>query len=202
LHLVGPLGGATKPDEYVERVEAAVRAGLMAVHVRMPGATGGDVLTLANALMDRCTESGCMVIVNDRVDVAALTAAQGIHLGERSLPVTAARSLVGPECLIGRSIHDVDGALRAEQDGADYLMAGHVFETASKPDQPGRGLHWLADVCNSVRLPVIAIGGINADRVAEVVAQGAWGIAVGREILDAPDPGSATTDLLQVLERK
>ena len=153
-------------------------------------------------IRERGVDPGCMVIVNDRVDVTMLTGADGVHLGERSVSVTAARSLVGPDRLIGRSIHDLEGARLAEQAGVNYLLAGHVFETASKPDQPGRGLKWLADVCNAVSIPVIAIGGISVSRVMDVMAQGAWGIAVGREILDAYDPGSATAELLVSISGK
>jgi thiamine-phosphate diphosphorylase len=179
-----------------------MRAGLPAVHVRLPGAQGGDVLAVTDALMELRDESSCVVIVNDRVDVAYLTGAHGVHLGERSVSVAAARSMVGQNRLIGRSIHDLEGAQQAERDGADYLLAGHMFETASKPDQPGRGTQWLAEVCDAVRIPVIAIGGISASRVTDVIRHGAWGIAVGREILDADDPGSATAELLVRLESK
>jgi thiamine-phosphate diphosphorylase len=203
LHLVGPLGGASQPEEYVSRVQSAIDAGLPAVHVRLPGAPGGEVLAMTEAVLRGHADGpSCIVIVNDRVDVAMLTGARGVHLGERSVSVAAARSLVGPAWLIGRSIHDLEGARQAEQAGADYLFAGHVYETGSKPDQPGRGLTWLSEVCKAVTIPVIAIGGITIGKVPEVMEQGAHGIAVGREILDACDPGRSTAELLVRLEGK
>ena len=159
----------------------------------MPGAHGGDVLSLSRALF--ATIGDRPLIVNDRIDVAMIVGASGVHLGERSVPIADARSVLEEGCLIGRSVHSVDGAIEAARAGADYLLAGHVYETASKAGQPGRGVEWLADVCRTVDVPVVAIGGISVERVSEVMHAGAWGIAVGREILEADDPGLTVSQL-------
>ncbi len=188
LHLVGPLD-LVPDDAYVEIAVAAARGGVGAVHVRLPGRTAADVLAIARSLVDRLSPD-VAVIVNDRLDVAVACGAAGVQLGERGLPVDAARRVVGKRLLIGRSIHDVAGARQAAT-GADFLLAGHVYATASHAGEPGRGLAWLAEVAAATPVPVIAIGGITAARVTEVMATGAWGVALGREILLASDPEAA-----------
>lgn len=199
LHLVGPLG-ILDHDHYVELGSAAAAAGFDAIHVRLPGEPGGVVLELAGKLSSVLHLGCAKLIINDRADVASLLSAH-IQLGEQSLPTQAVRSLLGDEVLIGRSVHGVDGARRAEADGADYLLAGHVFETPSKSGEPGRGLDWLRDVCAGVRIPVIAIGGITANRTPAVLAAGAYGVAVGRELLQAADPRASARALRTALDR-
>lgn len=196
LHLIGPLDGVVDVAAYPEIAGRAATGGRYAVHVRLPGASGGDVLNLARAVRSKVDG---YVLVNDRVDVAQLIEADGVHLGERSLPVAEARRLLGDTVLIGRSVHDVAGARRAEADGADYVIAGHVFDTDSKRGMPGRGLEWLAELASAVDIPVIAIGGITVDRVGAVVEAGAWGIAVGRELLAAADPAQTAERLEEAI---
>lgn len=198
LHLVGPLGTVSDAGSYADAAAAAVAGGVEAVHVRLPGRLGGDVLSLTRLVLEQ--NDGATVIVNDRLDVALITGAAGVHLGEHSIPVDDARLVLGTGALIGRSVHDLPGAERAEEAGADYLFAGHVFETESKSGQPGRGLDWLAEICSAVTIPVIAIGGITRARLAAVKQSGAWGVAVGREILDAKDRRLAASLLVEELQ--
>lgn len=183
LHLIGPPEGCDAAA-YVAAVAAAPLDANVAVHVRMPGAPACEVLALA-VEMRRVAGPACL-IVNDRIDVALIIGADGVQLGERSLPVAACRRLIGAQRSIGRSVHDIGGAVAAERDGADYLVAGHVFATPSKPGMPGRGLAWLRALTQAVAIPVIAIGGITHERVGEVIAAGACGVAVSSP-LGAPD---------------
>jgi thiamine-phosphate pyrophosphorylase len=148
------------------------------------------VLRLARTI--RQTVSGASVIVNDRLDIALVTEADGVQLGERGFSVEDAQRILPGQMLIGRSVHDVDGARVAADSGADYVLAGHVFDTPSKQDAPGRGLDWLAEIVESVSIPVIALGGITVERIPDVVAAGAYGVAMGRELLLAEDPESTS----------
>jgi thiamine-phosphate diphosphorylase len=138
--------------------------------------------------------------VNDRVDVAVLASAAGVHLGELSIPVGDVRGLLGESMLAGRSVHDLGGAVQAQFDGADYLIAGHVFDTQSKDGQPGRGLDWLEAICDAVQIPVIAIGGIDLGNAAEVLNRGAYGLAMGRGILEASSPEETARKLASMLQ--
>jgi thiamine-phosphate diphosphorylase len=200
LHLIGPLGETWEPAKYAAIALEASRGGVDAVHVRMPGSPGGDVLEVTRMIQDTVTSTGAMVIVNDRVDVGALLHTGGVHLGERSVSVGDARILLSQGTLVGRSIHDVQGAIQAEQDGADYIIAGHIFDTGSKAGVPGRGLEWLSDVIAAVSIPVIAIGGITAERAGQVISLGASGVAIGREILEATDPADSAARISLAME--
>lgn len=203
LHLIGPLAGVVTPEQYPPIAAATSRGAECAVHMRLPGAAGGDVLALVRAVQAQPgLGESTILIVNDRMDVALLAGAGGIHLGERGLPVADVRGLPVGNILIGRSIHDVEGALRAEADGADYVIAGHVYDTESKSGQPGRGLRWLEEVTRAITIPVIAIGGVNRERVPEVLAAGAWGVGVGRDLLTADDPETAAREIAQQLEER
>lgn len=199
LHLIGPLA-VPEPGDYVPIAYEAARGGCDAVHIRFPGKQGGDVFDLVTAVGERLVGLSARLIVNDRIDVAMLVGADGVQLGERGIGVAESRRLVGPDMLVGRSVHDVEGAVRAERDGATYVLAGHIFETRSKAGRPGRGLDWLGEVVRAVNIPVIAIGGITVDRLELVLKTGAHGIAMGREILHASDPQVIAREVAQAIK--
>lgn len=203
LHLIGPLNGVVAPDSYAAIAAEAAEGGVDAIHVRLPGMAGGEVMRLARDVADRLdSDMNTMLFVNDRVDVAMLVEARGAHLGERSLSIAQARSLLGANALIGRSVHDLHGAIQAQEQGADFVLAGHVFDTESKAGQPGKGVDWIARLASAVSIPVIAIGGIRAERVEAVMQAGAWGVAVGREILAAPSPKASATVIRARMQQK
>ncbi|HEX5416436.1 MAG TPA: thiamine phosphate synthase [Chloroflexota bacterium] len=176
-------------------VAAAVENGAEWVQVRDPAASGRALYDLTGAVAAVCRPRGARVVVNDRIDVALAVGAVGVQLGRRSLPVEAVRR-IAPGLRVGVSVHSLDEARAAQAAGADWLTFGHVFSTASHPGEKPRGLAALAEICGATRIPVIAIGGIDADRVGEVLAAGAAGIAVISAILDANDPGKAARALV------
>jgi thiamine-phosphate diphosphorylase len=188
VHLIGPLYEMTL-DAYVPIAEAAASGGCDGIHVRAHQVGAGALLDAIRAIRSRLPNA--TVIVNDRLDLALLGDAAGVQLGEQSINPTDARALCGDRLLIGRSIHDLRGAQQAEREGADYLLAGHIYDTPSKAGQPGRGLPWLADICHGVAIPVIALGGISVERIPQIVAAGAYGVAMGREILHANSSSDA-----------
>jgi thiamine-phosphate diphosphorylase len=170
-------------------IERAVAGGVDAVHLREKDLPAGELVDAARAL--RLAAGDASLFVNDRVDVALISGAQGVQLGESGISVRDARSLIGDRQLIGRSVHDVEGARLAAEDGADFAIAGHVYETASKAGQAGRGPRFIASIAAVCPLPIIAIGGITPERVAEVLAAGAHGVAVISGILKSNDPARA-----------
>ena len=149
-------------------------------------------------VVSEARKAGAGVLINDRVDVALATGADGVHLAGESLPPATARELLG-ERLLGASVHSLPEALRAAEAGVDYVTFGHVYATHSKPGLPPRGVHELAKVVGSVDLPVLAIGGIDASNVHEVLDTGVSGIAVVSAMLGAPDPGAEARRLRRVL---
>ncbi len=136
------------------------------------------------------------LLVNDRVDVALSLKADGVQLPEDGIPVAEARRIVGPNMLIGRSVHSVSGAVEAQSDGADFLIAGTIFPTTSHPDSPAQGTDFLRAVCLEVSVPVLAIGGVTIQNVGDVMEAGCSGAAVISAISEAEDPAAATSVLV------
>jgi thiamine-phosphate pyrophosphorylase len=180
-------------------VVAASRGGVDVVQLRAKSAPALEIFDQVRELRSALSGSPCALLVNDRIDVALAGGAAGVHLAAKSLPVAAARSLIG-HLLLGRSVHSLEEAVAAAEDGADYVTYGHVYPTKSKPGVPPRSLTELGRVVQQVPVAVIAIGGITADNVEPVLETGCAGIAVISAILDAPDPGGAAGRLREALD--
>jgi len=166
------------PDSLVEQVTAAVEGGVTAIQLRGKKSSAGELLAAADALRAAPALGQVPLLMNDRADVAALAGFAGVHLGDEDLPVAAARKVLGGRAWIGRTARTPETARAAAHAGADYLGVGSVFGSGSKPEVPVIGLAGLASVAQASPLPVIAIGGITAERAAACMAAGATGIAV------------------------
>ena len=178
-----------------------IAAGGRAVQLRERDLDTRELLDLARAVGGLCESTGTKLWINDRADLAVVTNAAGVHLRETSLPVPAARRIVGCDRLIGVSTHSVDGATEAERLGADFLVLGPIYDTPSKREYgPPLGLRVLERACSRVRIPVFAIGGMTAERASQVRSAGAFGLAVSSYILGASDAAGATRELLHALE--
>jgi len=177
----------------------------VALHLRGPGLSGRRLWELARELKELLEGSGIRLVVNDRVDLALVVGAFGVHLAGRSLPAAGARQLLGSGPLLGRSVHgegEVAGLAKISGtlDSLDYLMAGTIYSTPSHPGVPGAGLNGIRRVRKAApALPVVAIGGVTPGRVPELLKAGAHGVAVLRAVWDAPDPGSAAGAFRQAL---
>jgi thiamine-phosphate pyrophosphorylase len=178
----------------LDLLEAVVHAGADAVQVRAKGLSDREIFSFTAALVDRLAGTTAAVIVNDRLDVALAARAHGVHLGAEDLPVGDARRLAPEGFLVGATCRGPEQATRAAGDGADYLGVGPVYATTTKaglPDPIGLdALRRTAEV-----LPAVAISGIDADRVPEVMAHGAYGVAVAAAICRSADPVLATKQI-------
>ncbi len=182
---------------------AVLRGGCAALQLRHKEGHDGRTLALARELAAACRSAGVPFVVNDRPDLAALTGATGLHLGQDDLPVAEARRIVGGTVAIGRSTHDEAQARRAVHEGADLVAFGPVFETASKANpEPVVGIDRLASICRESALPVVAIGGIDAARVGAVVESGARWAAVIGAVCDAEDPEAAARAIHMAFDAK
>ena len=155
----------------------------------------------AEALCPLVQKGGGTFIVNDRCDVAMAVGADGVHLGQDDLPLADARAILGSGKLIGISTHNLNQAIQAEAGGADYIGFGPIFPTTTKenPD-PVVGVASLREVRTKVRIPIVAIGGINVKNVADIRTAGADCIAVVSAVLSAADPAKAITELMKVIK--
>lgn len=177
--------------------EAALEAGAPTLQIRLKSGSDGDRFRLARAIAERCRAAGATCLVNDRADMAVAVDADGVHVGADDLPVRVVRRIVGPGALVGGTARDPEVGARLVGEGADYLGVGPTFATASKTGLPDPiGVAGVAAVVAAVDVPVIAIAGITAERVEEVLATGAWGVAVIGAVVDSPDPHTATHDLM------
>jgi thiamine-phosphate pyrophosphorylase len=184
-----------------EVVAAAVRGGVTLVQLRDKEAGGRALLDQARSLKAVLDPLAVPLIVNDRVDVAVAAGAAGCHVGQSDLPAAAARALLGPEAILGVSLDAVDQVGAVDPEIVDYVAHGPLAATATKADA-GRpvGAAGLAAVRARTRLPLVAIGGINAANAGEAVRAGADGIAVISAIVAAADPEAASRQLLRALE--
>ncbi|MBA2442645.1 MAG: thiamine phosphate synthase [Rubrobacter sp.] len=178
---------------------AAVRGGVDWVQVREKSGTARGLYETALDLAPRSRTAGARLSVNDRVDVALATGADGVHLAGKSLPPEVARGLVGA-VVLGVSVHSLEEAREAVAAGADYVTFGHVYPTSSKPGSPPRGVVELAEIVESVEVPVLAVGGIEASSVREVLKTGASGVAVISAVLAARSPEREAQRLRRALD--
>lgn len=185
----------------VDVVAQAVAGGVNAVQLRERDLPAGELFELALAVR-RALGDRALLFVNDRLDVALAAGADGIQLPEQGLPPEAVRRVGGRDLIIGRSVHDADGARRAEDEGADLLVAGHVFQTTSKPDSPPLGGGGFSAIRAATGLPLVAIGGITQETAAQTVEWGADGVAAISALLEAPDPTAAARLLWQAVSRR
>ena len=181
----------------IEIAQQALEGGARLLQLRDKARAKGLQVTLAESLAGLCRAAGVPLIVNDHVDLALAVRADGVHLGQKDLPVTVVRRLVGPEMIIGASTNNPEEARQAEADGADYVSVGRLFETGSKTDTRPATTDTIRAVKAAVSLPVCAIGGINESNIDAVIAAGADMVAVIGAICAAPDPREAARRLAE-----
>jgi thiamine-phosphate pyrophosphorylase len=182
----------------VSRVAQAVAGGVDLVQLREKDLPGGKLLKLAQALK-KAVGGSALLLINERVDVAAAMKADGAQLGEEALPIDAARDILGPEALIGRSVHSLHGAVRAAQQDADFLVVGTIYATRSHPGEEPAGPDLIRRIAAECPVPLIGIGGINSSNLSEVMQAGAKGAAVITSILSSADPRMAAQQLKQAM---
>jgi len=164
--------------KFLSAVRAALEGGVRALQLREKDLPPGELLQLAKRLRPLTRKHGALLFINDRVDIAEMCGADGVHLTEKSVSARDVREKF-PHLLIGVSTHDEEGAKRAQQEGADFITFSPIFETPSKKSYgPPQGLLKLAQVTRSVHIPVLALGGIGRGQVQSVLDQGAYGIAL------------------------
>jgi thiamine-phosphate pyrophosphorylase len=197
LHVITDAQGGR---DALGAVSAAVAVGAPVVQVRAKGCTDRALYDFARRVAEICTAYAAICIVNDRVDVALAVGAMGTHLGADDLPIAAVRRVAGPGHLVGGTARDPQRAAELVAAGADYLGVGPAYPTTTKAGLPAPlGPAGIAAVAHAVQVPVIAIGGVTAERIPELLEAGAQGVAVVSAISEATDPANATRTLLRAL---
>ncbi len=179
-------------------VRRGVEGGVTAVQLRDRDATREELLAMG-AQIRQAISGRALFFVNSDIEAAISLGANGVHLPEAAGPIAEVRERVGEHMLISRAVHSIDAAVRAEEDEADIVQLGTVFETASKPGAPALGVEGVRAACAALRIPVIAIGGITPTNVGGVLRAGAAGVTVIGAVFDADDPRAAAQALSEAM---
>jgi len=180
---------------WLDAATAALDGGADCLQLREKDMEGGELLNRAKILATECHRWGKLLIINDRPDIAVLSGADGVHVGQGDLPAVEARKIIGSRLVLGVSTHNLAQAKQAVMDGADYVGIGPVFPSKTKPRDFLPGLAALSEVAAGIKIPAVAIAGITMENVDEVLAAGGRAIAVSSAILDSDDIKAATERL-------
>lgn len=200
LYLVTNSDSFNREDEFLDAVASALKGGVDIVQLREKNMTANKIISLGKKIKLLCAEYNAIFIVNDRVDIAYVLEADGVHLGQDDMDISSARKILGHNAIIGISTHAPEQARKAVNEGADYIGMGPVFSTPTKPGRDAVGLDYVKWVSENISIPAFAIGGINLENVKEVTAHGAKRIAVVRAIMNNKNPERCAKEFYSIIK--
>ncbi len=174
-------------ENFLEKVETACRSGVTIIQLREKNLTTNQYYQLAKQVKEITDAYQVPLIIDDRLDVCLAVDAAGLHIGDDELPVSVARKVLGPEKILGVTAKTVKRALEAETSGADYLGTGAIFPTTTKENAPITLISTLKTICQTVAIPVVAIGGLTSENIDQLIGTGIAGVAVVRDLIQAED---------------
>lgn len=183
-------------DTLEEAVELAIKGGATIIQLREKDCTSREFYELALSIKDITDAYEVPLIINDRLDIALAVHADGVHLGQSDIPVQVARNVMGPNCIVGATANTLEKAKEAWQSGADYLGVGDVFGSATKNDTKPVELKELKKICDTVKIPVVAIGGISKKNIHLLKDTGVAGVAVISAVLGQTDITAVAEELI------
>ena len=187
-------------EGFLEKVETACRSGVTIVQLREKNLTTNQYYQLAKQVKEITDAYQVPLIIDDRLDVCLAVDAAGLHIGDDELPVSVARQVLGPEKILGVTAKTVKRALEAEEGGADYLGTGAIFPTTTKENAPITLISTLKTICQTVAIPVVAIGGLTSENIDQLIGTGIAGVAVVRDLMQAEDIEAKTQAFLTKLD--
>ena len=174
-------------ENFLKKVETACRSGVTIIQLREKNLTTNQYYQLAKQVKEITDAYQVPLIIDDRLDICLAVDAAGLHIGDDELPVSVARQVLGPEKILGVTAKTVKRALEAETSGADYLGTGAIFPTITKENAPITLISTLKTICQTVAIPVVAIGGLTSENIDQLAATGIAGVAVVRDLMQAED---------------
>ena len=187
-------------ENFLEKVETACRSGVTIIQLREKNLTTNQYYQLAKQVKEITDAYQVPLIIDDRLDVCLAVDAAGLHMGDDELPVSVARQVLGPDKILGVTAKTVKRALEAETSGADYLGTGAIFPTRTKENAPITLISTLKTICQTVAIPVVAIGGLTSENIDQLAATGIAGVAVVRDLMQAEDIEAKTQAFLTKLD--
>ena len=191
--------GMVKGASFEKVVEEAVQGGVTLVQLREKEGDTGELYEKAKALKEILAPYHIPLIIDDRIDIMLAVDAGGVHVGQSDMPAAIARKLIGPDKILGVSAHNLEEALKAEADGADYLGVGAMYPTATKKDATCTSKEELKKIKETVHIPVVAIGGINKKTIPDFEKGAADGFAIVSAIMAAEDPKGSAEGLRSII---
>lgn len=188
-------------ETFLKKVEQACQSGVTMVQLREKHLTTNQYYELAKIVKQTTDTYQVPLIIDDRLDVCLAVDAAGLHIGDDELPVSVARQVLGTEKILGVTAKTVKRALEAEESGADYLGTGAIFPTTTKENAPITLISTLKDICQTVDIPVVAIGGLTCENIHQLSGTGIAGIAVVRDLMQARDIEKRTQEFLTKLDQ-
>lgn len=186
-------------ESFLAKIETACRSGVTIVQLREKNLTTNQYYQLAKQVKEITDAYQVPLIIDDRLDVCLAVDAAGLHIGDDELPVSVARKVLGPEKILGVTAKTVKRALEAEKSGADYLGTGSIFPTTTKENAPITLISTLKTICQTVAIPVVAIGGLTSENIDQLMGTGIAGVAVVRDLMQAEDIEAKTQAFLTKL---
>ena len=187
-------------ENFLEKVETACRSGVTIIQLREKNLTTNQYYHLAKQVKEITDAYQVPLIIDDRLDICLAVDAAGLHIGDDELPVSVARQVLGPEKILGVTAKTVKRALEAETSGADYLGTGAIFPTITKENAPITLISTLKTICQTVAIPVVAIGGLTSENIDQLAETGIAGVAVVRDLMQAEDIEAKTQAFLTKLD--
>ena len=187
-------------ESFLEKIETACRSGVTIVQLREKNLTTNQYYQLAKQVKEITDAYQVPLIIDDRLDVCLAVDAAGLHIGDDELPVSVARQVLGPDKILGVTAKTVKRALEAEEGGADYLGTGAIFPTTTKKNAPITLISTLKTICQTVAIPVVAIGGLTSENIDQLAVTGIAGVAVVRDLMQAEDIEAKTQAFLTKLD--
>jgi len=187
-------------DSIEEGVELAIKGGVTIVQLREKNCLGKEFLRIAHGVKEVTDAYEIPLIINDRIDIAMAVDADGVHLGQKDIPASVAREMLGKHKIIGVSAYNAELALRAQKDGADYIGVGDVFGTATKADTHRVSYDELVKIKKTVKIPIVAIGGVKPENMPRLAGTGVDGVAVVSAVLGAKNITEAAEEMIRQME--
>ena len=187
-------------ENFLEKVETACRSGVTIIQLREKNLTTNQYYQLAKQVKEITDAYQVPLIIDDRLDVCLAVDAAGLHIGDDELPVSVARQVLGPDKILGVTAKTVKRALEADEGGADYLGTGAIFPTTTKENAPITLISTLKTICQTVAIPVVAIGGLTSENIDQLIGTGIAGVAVVRDLMQAEDIEAKTQAFLTKLD--
>lgn len=199
LYLVTNSDGFNSDDEFLDAVASSLKGGVDVLQLREKNSSAKRIIELGKKIRQLCSIYNTIFIINDRIDIAKIVDADGVHLGQDDADIEAAREILGESAIVGISTHAPEQALKAQVDGADYVGVGPVFTTPTKPGRSSVGLGYVSWAFENLEIPFFAIGGIDLTNLNEVISAGGKKVAVVRAIINSEFPQKSAEEFVKQL---